>query len=228
MTPTVAVRTRALRQNLMLVARGLTAEHGLAGFTIEQLCDEVGVSRRTFFNHFSSKEDAVVGIEIGADDALLDAFRAGRLVPRGLSLVETVCRAALVHIERHGMTREAGLQFKAALDREPSLLPKAMSNGEEQSRRLVDALRTREHLAAEDQRPVVAVAVATAIMQTVASRYFTPSGPETPDALDTLVHETLRAATDAVTLSPAAASPIAASPTASPITASPTTLETTA
>lgn len=207
MSSTVAVRTRALRQNLMLAARRRTAEVGLAGFTIEQLCDEVGVSRRTFFNHFSSKEDAVVGIELGADDALLEEFRAGGLVPRDMSLVETVCRAALVHIEQHGMTREAGLQFKAALDREPSLLPKAMSNGEEQTRRLVDALRTREGLAPDDPRPAVAVAVATAVMQTAAATYFAPAGPELgsgagPADLDTIVLDTLRAAADAVTSTP--------------------------
>ncbi|MFZ7088967.1 TetR/AcrR family transcriptional regulator [Curtobacterium sp. RRHDQ10] len=200
MTPAVAVRTRALRQNLMFVARRMTAELGLTGFTIEQLCDEVGVSRRTFFNHFSSKEDAVVGIELGAADALLEEFRNGGLVPRGMSLVETVCRAALVHVERHGMTREAGLQFKAALDREPSLLPKAMSNGMEQSRLLVDALRDREGLSPDDQRPAVAVAVATAVMQTAAERYFaSPDTAADPEDLDTLVLDTLRAATDAVT-----------------------------
>ncbi|KQO61238.1 TetR/AcrR family transcriptional regulator [Curtobacterium sp. Leaf261] len=214
MIPTLAARTRALRQNLMFVARRRTAEQGLSGFTIEQLCDEVGVSRRTFFNHFSSKEDAVVGIEIGADDALLDEFRSGGLVPRGASLVETVCRAVLVHVERHGLTREAGLRFKAALDREPSLLPRAMSNGEEQSRLLVDALRQREGLSPDDPRPAVAVAMTTAIMQTAASRYFVHPGPDTdlPGDLDTLVLDTLRAAVDAVTPSLTAASPIAASP----------------
>ena len=50
-------------------ARVLTAEEGLNGFTIEQLCEDVGVSRRTFFNYFPSKEDAIIG-------HLLDEFPA--------------------------------------------------------------------------------------------------------------------------------------------------------
>ncbi len=37
------------------------AHYGLNGFTIEQLCEDVGVSRRTFFNYFPSKEDAIIG-----------------------------------------------------------------------------------------------------------------------------------------------------------------------
>ncbi|MGN0042882.1 TetR/AcrR family transcriptional regulator [Rhodococcus sp. (in: high G+C Gram-positive bacteria)] len=51
-------RTRAA---LVEHARTLTARRGLAGFTVEELCEHVGVSRRTFFNYFASKEDAVLG-----------------------------------------------------------------------------------------------------------------------------------------------------------------------
>src|SRR3954471_703362 len=36
-------------ERMMAVARRLTAERGLSGFTIDELCADVGVSRRTFF-----------------------------------------------------------------------------------------------------------------------------------------------------------------------------------
>ena len=36
-------------------------EHGLDGFTMEQLAERVGVSRRTLFYYFPAKDDAVLG-----------------------------------------------------------------------------------------------------------------------------------------------------------------------
>ncbi|WP_144876944.1 TetR/AcrR family transcriptional regulator [Microbacterium sp. 1.5R] len=80
-------RKRKTARALTEAARRLTAEHGFAGFTIEQLCADAGVSRRTFFNYFESKENAVFGVTavdprqealerefVGADGELLDDF----------------------------------------------------------------------------------------------------------------------------------------------------------
>src|SRR6478735_6808726 len=54
-------RMAQTRQALTTHARELTAERGLHGFTIDELCEHVGVSRRTFFNYFDAKEHAVIG-----------------------------------------------------------------------------------------------------------------------------------------------------------------------
>src|ERR1700712_2523037 len=55
-------RQQRTREQLISAARRLTATHGLSGFTVQELSDQVGVSRRTFFNYFASKEDAVLGM----------------------------------------------------------------------------------------------------------------------------------------------------------------------
>ncbi|WP_146843548.1 TetR/AcrR family transcriptional regulator [Cellulomonas composti] len=44
---------------LAVVAFGLAREHGLDGFTVDDVAREAGISRRTFFNHFAAKEQAV-------------------------------------------------------------------------------------------------------------------------------------------------------------------------
>lgn len=47
---TTAERTRTLRRSMVSEARRAVVDGGLQGFTIEQLCERVGVSRRTFFS----------------------------------------------------------------------------------------------------------------------------------------------------------------------------------
>lgn len=54
-------RKRETARALTTHARSLTRAKGFTGFTVEELCTEVGVSRRTFFNYFESKENAVLG-----------------------------------------------------------------------------------------------------------------------------------------------------------------------
>ncbi|MHB0835296.1 MAG: TetR/AcrR family transcriptional regulator [Corynebacterium aurimucosum] len=39
----------------------LVDEHGFASVTVEEICEKAGISRRTFFNYFDSKDSAVLG-----------------------------------------------------------------------------------------------------------------------------------------------------------------------
>ena len=72
-------RKRETSRALTDAARRLTEERGFAGFTIEELCAEVGVSRRTFFNYFESKENAVFGFAVidSRQESLERDFAAG-------------------------------------------------------------------------------------------------------------------------------------------------------
>lgn len=47
-----AIETAAVR---------LALQHGAAALTVDQICAEAGVKQRTFFNHFATKEDALLG-----------------------------------------------------------------------------------------------------------------------------------------------------------------------
>jgi AcrR family transcriptional regulator len=55
----------------------LADERGLDGFTMDDLATAAGVSRRTLFNYFPGKLDAVLGEWPAFDDDDVDEFRAG-------------------------------------------------------------------------------------------------------------------------------------------------------
>jgi AcrR family transcriptional regulator len=176
-----ALRRLRTRSELVGAARRLTAEHGLAGFTIEQLCDEVGISRRTFFNHFASKDDVVVGVGLDDDeDEALEGYASSRRDPR-LPVFSTTLDdlAALVvqRVEHVGLTRERAAEFKAALDREPRLLQAMLTQGDEQQRRVAAAVASHEGVPDDDPRIGVVVAVAGALVQRAMTRFFFDEGP---------------------------------------------------
>ncbi|MEU0407922.1 helix-turn-helix domain-containing protein [Streptomyces griseorubiginosus] len=58
-------------------ALDLAEERGVDGFTMDELAERVGVSRRTLFNYVPGKLDAILGAPQSPDPASLAAFRAG-------------------------------------------------------------------------------------------------------------------------------------------------------
>lgn len=42
----------------------LAHEHGAAALTVDQICEAVGITQRSFFNHFDTKDDALLGWEL--------------------------------------------------------------------------------------------------------------------------------------------------------------------
>lgn len=72
-------RKRITRQALRLSVLELGLKHGLASVSIEAIADRAGVSARTFFNYFDSKEDAALLELFQVGDAELVALSQGPL-----------------------------------------------------------------------------------------------------------------------------------------------------
>src|SRR5215510_13401720 len=78
-------------QRITVCAQVLTDEQGLDGFTMDELADAAEVSRRTLFNYFPSKTDAVLGEHPEIAPAVLETFVAGG--PHG-DLIEDLAELA--------------------------------------------------------------------------------------------------------------------------------------
>ncbi|MFC0106657.1 TetR/AcrR family transcriptional regulator [Kibdelosporangium aridum] len=113
MTPKPGIREAKkyeTRRALGFAAFELATERGLHGFLVEDITNRVGVSRRTFFNYFNRKEEAVVAVsgfvfddamaalqDRPADEPLFDSLRVvAELVisPENLGLVNRLSTIA--------------------------------------------------------------------------------------------------------------------------------------
>jgi AcrR family transcriptional regulator len=141
--PVDTLRTRkkaATRQSLHEAALRLAMERGLDGVTVEDIADEVGVSRRTFSNYFANKEDAVLHADRERTRnlvALVDGRPAGEPPWQAL-------RAAVseLYTVRTLPDREWVAQLRL-LRRHPSLLARQASDQIALERDLADVLVTR-------------------------------------------------------------------------------------
>jgi len=82
-------------RRITLCALRLTDQHGLDGFTMEELAEAAEVSRRTLFNYFPSKVDAVLGEHPDLPEEALAAFLSGGPHGNLLEDVAELARAAL-------------------------------------------------------------------------------------------------------------------------------------
>lgn len=162
----------------MSVARRLTLEHGLTGFTVEQLCDEVGISRRTFFNYFPSKEDAVLGHpDEGLPQAILDAFiDSGRTTPPQ-PLLDALADLFAAFGSRMAITREEYEAMSAVLHREPHLLVRMAARTESKSQLLTDLILEREGLPADSPEARVATFVLGGLARRSFDEFFAEGNP---------------------------------------------------
>ncbi|HET6664862.1 MAG TPA: TetR family transcriptional regulator [Acidimicrobiales bacterium] len=89
-------------QALAKAALHLADELGPERVTVEAIADAAGVSPRTFFNYFSSKEDAIVGIAPAQSSALLADLLARPEDEPPLDALRAVVLAAAQRLQAGG------------------------------------------------------------------------------------------------------------------------------
>ncbi|MFE4196298.1 TetR/AcrR family transcriptional regulator [Paenarthrobacter sp. NPDC056912] len=158
------------------VARTLTAERGLNGYTVEEVCEGAGISRRTFFNYFHSKEDAVIGSF--SDELPQDALEAFTLNPRHTpgsisgTLLAALQRLTLTIVERSTISRAEVHQLIAAIKAEPQLLGRMTLEGEARERQFAELVAAREGLVPDHPEIIVATVAFGAVSKTTAQQFF--------------------------------------------------------
>lgn len=125
-------KKQATRQSLHEAALRLAVAHGLESVTVEAVADEANVSRRTFSNYFTNKEDALLYGEQVRIERLLTELRER---PRTERPWQALCNTAAARytdldeldpkwieqlqlVRRHPSVLAQQMAFQAAFERE--------------------------------------------------------------------------------------------------------------
>ncbi|MBE1535370.1 TetR/AcrR family transcriptional regulator [Actinomadura algeriensis] len=180
-------RKAATELEIARAAASLFAERGSGGTTVEAIADRAGLSLRTFYRYFPTKQDAVAPLlSIGAQRWLDLLAAAPRDVPAAGALESAAARALAAPdaatAESYGWTR--GL-LRAA-DDDPALRAVWLRVNDESERRLARILTDRTDGAdgADPLEAAVAAAAATAAIRIAVETWARgdagPTGPGSP------------------------------------------------
>ena len=169
-------------RSLIRVARHYTAERGLHGFTVEELCSEAAVSRRTFFNYFASKDDAVLGLPLDRSDAAAIAhfLTSGEDGP-GISSTLLTDLAVLAEERWRALdiAPDTVADLLRAVDKEPRLLGRMLEAGAEREKSDARLIEQRENLPAGDLRAQAAAQIVGAIARAATGEFLQPGNTDT-------------------------------------------------
>lgn len=135
-------KKRATRAALAEAAVRLAAEHGAEKVTVEAISAAAGVSVRTFFNYFDSRDDAFVVVDADADAgarmrrAVLDA-------PAGLSPLEALREAMAAELAEAEQQHELWRLHAKVLHASPHLLARGVGAHMAAEADLADAIAER-------------------------------------------------------------------------------------
>jgi AcrR family transcriptional regulator len=178
----VRERTRlAIRTELIETALRLFTEHGFVETTAREIASEVGVSERTFFRYFASKEDVVLSAldDLGIELAARLAARPAKEAPfvalrRSFDLMtETLTENPEWSLTMLRLTRDV-----------PSLRARQIEKQDQWARRLADELAERMGVdAARDLRPRLYAATALAALDVAVSHWDATAGAHPLDQI---------------------------------------------
>jgi AcrR family transcriptional regulator len=170
----------ATRLALHQAALQLVAEHGLDRVSVDDIAARADVSPRTFFNYFSSKDDAVVGLDPAAPQQQAVAF-ASR--PADESPVQALRAVAVIQAAVMAREPELWPLRLRVIEAHPSLLARLTAGFAESDRVLAAAIADRTGTRPDvDVYPQLLAHVAGAAMKSSLHRWratdFTASLPE--------------------------------------------------
>ncbi|HEY9413540.1 MAG TPA: TetR/AcrR family transcriptional regulator [Pseudonocardia sp.] len=188
----------ATHNALRTAALELSLEHGVDNVTVEQIADVADVSVRTFFNYFSSKEQAVVAGESVASEAMIENLRnrpPDEPILTSLREVILVLAAGIPHRDRVAQLR--------LVRRTPTLLPHQLAAYEATVGTLAQVIaeRTGTDVAVDLYPSLVASSVVAALRIVVSHWMSAETGG--PEELIRLIEAALDQLTDGLASGPA-------------------------
>ena len=149
-TDEVGLREQKKRQTRMAMHRAaleLVVENGLSAVTAQMIAERAGVSTRTFFNHWATKESAILGVVGDEGKRAITSLRDKLEVMPVREALRAMMREAIANVPVDQGLRELK---KKVMEQEPSLHLVNSGNLQTMQTELVEVLA--EALDGEDAR----------------------------------------------------------------------------
>ena len=160
-------KKRATRQALGEAALRLAADRGLEHLTVEEISEAAGVSSRTFFNYFSSKEEAIIGdapLIIAPGDSV-------PFIPDGESVLDGLHRVVRAAAAGTAWRRDEVRLRRQLLERYPALVPRMYARIAGFERSLASAVAAHSGGGPGDAYPQLMAAVASTAVRVAIYRW---------------------------------------------------------
>jgi AcrR family transcriptional regulator len=181
-----AGRRQATSYRIQVCAQQLAEEHGLDGFTMDELAEAAGVSRRTLFNYYPGKIDAVLGIAPELSEEALEQFRSRGA---GSNLVNDLRDLGNELLNAQELNREDVARGRRLLLANPRLLAAAHDRFFTISGQIVEEIRDREGAAFDAHRAQIAVRLLAALFDAALDGFLAdPDERPLADAYDDALH----------------------------------------
>ncbi|MBB5872751.1 AcrR family transcriptional regulator [Allocatelliglobosispora scoriae] len=169
--PALGRRDRKKQQTraaLIQAALRLADERGLENITVEEISEAADVSSRTFFNYFSSKDDAIIGDHQADAPPLHELFAA---LPADIPVIGALRLALAPVIAQVQADQELWFLRMRVLAEHPALLPRLHANGAAAERDLTAAVAARTGVGPDHVFPPLIVGAVGVAVRTSMARW---------------------------------------------------------
>jgi AcrR family transcriptional regulator len=188
------------RQSLVDTALERFTGQGFDGTTLDDLCAEVEVSKRTFFRYFTSKEDVAMAPTQDMWIAFLAELETRR-PERGtlLELLQETLLTALAAMPAEGWAERVELSHRLTLGT-PSMSAHGLQFCDRTTRTAMTILRERFGFDEHDLRPRLALDLLVAAFHCALEEWTFRQGPKSRNSLTARLREAYEAIPGSVTM----------------------------
>ncbi len=171
-------KRRATRRRIEDAATRLVDERSFADVTIEEICEAAGISRRTFFNYFDSKDSAVLGL---GSDSFGPELQEQFLQAESDNIVALTITLLRAHLEDYHPSREV-MERRRRIASDEDVAAATMSRKRAASNAVLELierrleqdshLRTMPHLAPRTEALLIGGLIREAVWLAMASPDF--------------------------------------------------------
>ncbi|MFS4092270.1 TetR/AcrR family transcriptional regulator [Streptomyces sp. AF1A] len=167
-------KKRATRRALQSSALALFRRHGPEAVTVESICADADVSPRTFFNYFSTKDEAAFVLEEGAPELIEERIVAR---PPEETPLEAICAVVVERLSELANGR-IWVERMLLLRERPELLPRVVLTNRAVEDAVTRAVAARTGLPENDLYVRTTAAAVFATLQAAISCWQPDAGPD--------------------------------------------------